>query len=117
MFHLRNSLAFNSTLAPVQIGLDNWRRIWCERVPEDANLPESPENLWKQVGFLRQAPEFWQLARIKLDELMSATHEDEGDGRDDEGSNKAPSRYDNTDMGDMNGLIMEYRRLNLNESK
>lgn len=57
------------------------------------------------------------LGRIKLDELMSATHEDEGDDRGDEGSNKAPSRYDNTDMGDMNGLIMEYRRLNLNESK
>ena len=116
MFHLHNSLVFESTLAPVQTGLENWRRIWRERVPEDAGLPDTPENLWKQVGFLRQASEFWQLARIMLDEIMSTTNELEGE--DDEGDerSKALSRYDHTDMGDVNGLIMEYRRLNLGVS-
>ncbi|KAJ5461818.1 uncharacterized protein N7458_003370 [Penicillium daleae] len=116
MFHLHNSLVFESTLAPVQTGLENWRRIWCERVPEDAGLPDTPENLWKQVGFLRQASEFWQLAKIMVDEIMSTTNECEYENDDEEEKNKTLSRYDHTDMGEVNGLIMQYRRLNLGMS-
>lgn len=116
MFHLHNSLVFESTLAPVQTGLENWRRIWCERVPEDAGLPDTPENLWKQVGFLRQASEFWQLAKIMVDEIMSTTNECEDENDDEEEKNKTLSRYDHTDMGGVNGLIMQYRRLNLGMS-
>lgn len=116
MFHLHNSLVFESTLAPVQTGLENWRRIWCERVPEDVGLLDTPETLWKQVGFLRQASEFWQLARIMVDEIMSTTNEGEDDNDEEEERSKALSRYDHTDMGDVNGLIMQYRRLNLGVS-
>ncbi|KAJ5381795.1 uncharacterized protein N7496_004223 [Penicillium cataractarum] len=116
MFHLHNSLVFESTLAPVQTGLENWRRIWCERVPEDLGLPDTPENLWKQVGFLRQASEFWQLARIMADEIMSTTNGCEDENDEEEERSKALSRYDHTDMGDVNGLIMQYRRLNLGVS-
>ncbi|OOQ91172.1 hypothetical protein PEBR_01253 [Penicillium brasilianum] len=119
MFHFNNALVFESTLAPVQTGLENWRRIWCERVPEDVGLPDTPENLWKQVGFLRQASEFWQLARIMVDEIKSTTNEcedvDEEEAEEAERS-KALSRYDHTDMGDVNGLIMQYRSMNLGVS-
>lgn len=100
----------------MQTGLENWRRIWRERVPEDAGLPDIPENLWKQVGFLRQASGFWQLARIMLDEIKSTTNEFEDENDEGEEKSKALSRYDNADMGDVNGLIMEYRRLNLGVS-
>lgn len=100
----------------MQTGLENWRRIWCERVPEDAGLPDTPENLWKQVGFLRQASEFWQLAKILVDEIMSTTNECEDENDDEEEKNKTLSRYDHTDMGEVNGLIMQYRRLNLGMS-
>ncbi|KAJ5303989.1 uncharacterized protein N7443_003649 [Penicillium atrosanguineum] len=109
MFHLHNSLVFESTLAPVQTGLENWRRIWNERIPEDVGIPDTPDNLWKQVGFLRQASEFWHLARIIAGKIMSANQDDADEAEED----KELSRYDHTDMGDVNDLIMEYRRMNL----
>ncbi|KAJ5833585.1 hypothetical protein N7474_001896 [Penicillium riverlandense] len=113
MFHLQNSLVFESTLAPVQTGLENWRRIWNERIPEDQNIPDTAENIWKKVGFLRQASEFWHLARIFAAKIGSTS-----DGFDDpaETASQMHSSYDHTDMGDVNGLIMEYRRLNLGVS-
>ena len=78
MFHLQNSLVFEATLAPVQTGLENWRRMWDQRVPEDANNPQTPATLWKQVGFLRQALEFWHLASFKAAKMItSAADEDE----------------------------------------
>ncbi|KAJ5664999.1 uncharacterized protein N7477_007447 [Penicillium maclennaniae] len=109
MFHLHNSLVFESTLAPVQTGLENWRRIWNERIPEDVGIPDTPDNLWKQVGFLRQASEFWHLARIIASKIMLANQDESREAEED----KELSRYDHTDMGDVNELIMEYRRLNL----
>lgn len=102
MFHLQNSLVFEATLAPVQTGLDNWRRMWDQRVPEDLDNPQTPATVWKQVGFLRQALEFWHLARFKAAKIMDLA--DEG---------VQSPRYDHTDMGDVNELIMEYRRLNI----
>jgi hypothetical protein len=107
MFHLQNSLLFEATLAPVQTGLQNWRRIWDQRIPEDIYIPQTPETLWKQIGFLRHASEFWHLARIKAAKIASSAENDS------EHEVQSPSRYDHTDMGDINGLIMEYRRLNL----
>ncbi|KAJ5688988.1 hypothetical protein N7462_003380 [Penicillium macrosclerotiorum] len=105
---LHNSLVFESTLAPIQTGLKNWRRIWDERVAEDAELSDTPENMWKQVGFLQQASEFWQLARIMADKIMSTSHDE-----DDNAAEVSEPRYDHTDMGYVNELIMEYRKLNL----
>jgi hypothetical protein len=107
MFYLQNSLVFETTLAPVQTGLGNWRRIWDQRIPEDIDNPHIPDKLWKQIGFLRHAPEYWLLARIKAAKIMSSAENDSED------EIHAPSRYDYTDMGDINGLVMEYRRLNL----
>lgn len=40
---------------------------------------------------------------------MSANQDDSDEAEEDE----ELSRYDHTDMGDVNGLIMEYRRMNL----
>ncbi|KAJ5524265.1 hypothetical protein N7513_009384 [Penicillium frequentans] len=108
MFHLHNSLVFESTLAPVQTGLENWRQIWIERVPEDEGMPDTAQNLWKQVGFLRRASEFWHLARIMADKIISTSCDD-----DDLEVNTKLSKYDQTDMEDVNGLIKEYRMLNL----
>ncbi|KAJ5983198.1 hypothetical protein N7481_005297 [Penicillium waksmanii] len=109
MFQLHNSLVFESTLAPIQTGLDNWREIWNSRVPEDTGLPDTPENLWKRVGFLRHASEFWQLARLLMGKIMAA-NQDDGENAEEM---EQLSRYDHTDMGEVNELIMEYRRMNL----
>lgn len=108
MFHLHNSLVFESTLAPVQTGLENWRQIWIERIPEDEGMPDTAHNLWKQVGFLRRASEFWHLARIMADKIISTSHDD-----DDFEVNTKLSKYDHSDMEDVNGMIKAYRMLSL----
>ncbi|KAJ5775461.1 uncharacterized protein N7511_000472 [Penicillium nucicola] len=109
MFHLQNSLIFKTTFAPVQTGLDNWRRIWDKRIPEDNDIPVTAENAWKLIGFLRHASEFWHLARIKTAKIVSMADDDQTEDED----TYETSRYDHTDMGEVNGLIMEYRRMNL----
>lgn len=113
MFHLHNSLVFKSTLAPIQTGLENWRQIWNMRVPEDAGIPNNPENLWKRVGFLRHASEFWQLARLLMGKIMPANQDEMGNTEE----TQLSSRYDHTDMGEVNELIMEYRRMNIGVSE
>jgi hypothetical protein len=97
----------------VQTGLENWRRIWNVRVPEDRYMPEHPQTIWKKIGFLRYAPEFWHLARIIVARIQSESLDEQ------KLAPRSPVelfRYDHTDMLDVNGLIMEYRRLNLNSS-
>ncbi|KAK5797532.1 hypothetical protein VI817_003823 [Penicillium citrinum] len=112
LFHLHNSLVFESTIAPIQTGLENWRRIWSLRVPEDIDIPDTPENLWKQVGFLSRASEFWQLARLFVGKIMTASQEDQCNAEEP----GQLSRYDHTDMGEVNDLIMEYRKMSLGVS-
>lgn len=120
-FHLQNFL-LPSPLTPFQTGLENWRRTWNNRHPEDQHIQHHPETLWKQIGFVRYAPEFWQLARILVARMRSKS-EDESDDRgcvagevgvgDERKREREKGRYDHTDMMDVNELIMEYRRLNL----
>ncbi|KAE8154120.1 hypothetical protein BDV25DRAFT_136266 [Aspergillus avenaceus] len=109
-FHLRNSIIFDSTLAPVRTGLSNWRRIWNERDPEDRYTPDHPHTIWKKIGFVRYAPEFWHLARIMVDRIQS-----ESDEHSPLSGTTESCRYD-TDMMDVNDLIMQYRQLNLNSA-
>jgi hypothetical protein len=124
-FHLRNSIIFESTLLPLKTGLENWRRIWNQREAEDKYVPDSPDQIWKKVGFISYSPEFWHLARIIVERIEGDSHDD-CDGEADNSSHEEKKvaaagksqarereRYDHTDMTDVNGLIMEYRRLSL----
>ncbi|KAE8368572.1 hypothetical protein BDV27DRAFT_40370 [Aspergillus caelatus] len=104
IFSLQNSLIFESTFTPVQTGLENWGRIWNKRIPEDRYTPDNPHTIWKKIGFVRYAAEFWHLARIIVARVQSGSLPR---------TQKESSRYDHTDMVDVNGLIMEYRRMSL----
>ncbi|KAF5863071.1 hypothetical protein ETB97_010639 [Aspergillus alliaceus] len=111
-FNLQNSLIFESTFTPVQSGLENWRRIWNQRIPEDRYTPDRPQTIWKKIGFVRYAPEFWHLARIIVARMQYVSlDEDQSPSR----TRAELSRYDHTDMVDVNGLIMEYRRMSLTD--
>ena len=59
-----------------------------------------------------RAAEFWQLARLFMGKIMS-THEEEQSSAEEPGQ---LSRYDHTDMGEVNDLIMEYRKMSLGVS-
>lgn len=106
-------MIFESSLEPVKIGLENWRRIWNKREPEDKDVPNVPEAIWKKIGFVCYAPEFWHLARIIVARIRSTTV----DTQNPAGSTEAGlTRYDHTDMKGVNELIMEYQRLNLEDA-
>lgn len=45
MFHVQNSLVFESALAPVQTGLENWRRMWNARQLQDKDIPDEPQTI------------------------------------------------------------------------
>ncbi|KAL4933172.1 transcription factor domain-containing protein [Aspergillus undulatus] len=111
-FHLQNSLIFESTLAPIERGLENWRQIWERREAEDKHVHNTPGSLWKKVGFISYSPEFWHLARIIVERIHDddATAETATSPEVTGTVNAAKMRYDHTDMTDVNGLIMEYRR-------
>ncbi|KAL4890320.1 hypothetical protein BDV59DRAFT_209800 [Aspergillus ambiguus] len=110
-FHLQNSIIFESSLAPVETGLENWRRIWDVREPEDKDVPNRFDTIWRKNGFTCYAAEFWQLARIIVAKMRARDAEREQDTPSVPG--QSLHRYDHTDMTDVNSLIMEYRRLNL----
>ncbi|KAL2844594.1 hypothetical protein BJY01DRAFT_248103 [Aspergillus pseudoustus] len=128
-FHLRNSIIFESTLLPLKTGLENWRRIWNKREAEDKYVPDTPDQIWKKVGFISYSPEFWHLARIIVERIEGESHDTEDEEGEDvrngavggetkvmavgKGQDRWRVRYDHTDMTDVNGLIMEYRRLSL----
>ncbi|KAI9036513.1 transcription factor domain-containing protein [Aspergillus affinis] len=114
-FHLQNSLVFESSLQPVQTGLENWRRIWNKRQPEDKDVPNTPGEIWKKIGFVHYAPEFWHLARIIVSRIRSNTAVDEQYMVS--STETGLSRYDHTDMRGVNELIMEYQRFNLGGAK
>jgi len=122
MFHLQNSLiTLPSPLTPLQTGLENWRRAWNKRLPEDSHISHRPDTLWKQIGFARYAPEFWQLARILVRRMASSSESLDGEGEggsvaaglEERVKEKMSERYDHTDMEDVNRLIEEYRRMSL----
>ncbi|KAL4900217.1 hypothetical protein BDW74DRAFT_188617 [Aspergillus multicolor] len=135
-FHLQNSLIFHSTLLPIKTGLDHWRRIWEKHRYDEAEDPrryvsDEPSTLWKDVegGFISYASEFWQLAKIVIEGIRADADAVDEDGRKGEGDIEVGRdgvlkgtdrtrietkvRYDHTDMMDVNGLIMEYRRMSL----
>ncbi|KAE8373610.1 hypothetical protein BDV26DRAFT_62176 [Aspergillus bertholletiae] len=106
-FSLQNSLIFETTLTPVQTGLDNWGRIWNKRIPEDRYTPDDPHTIWRKIGFVRYAAEFWHLARIIVARVQSGSFPT---------CQTEFPRYDHTDMVDVNGLITEYQRMSLSLS-
>ncbi|KAF7122870.1 hypothetical protein CNMCM5793_000980 [Aspergillus hiratsukae] len=77
IFHLQNSLVFESTLVPVKTGLKNWHRIWNARQPEDKDVPDEPQTIWKKIGFARYAPELWHLARIIVARIIASASDEQ----------------------------------------
>jgi hypothetical protein len=77
--------------------------------------------MWKRVGFMKNAPEFWLLAKIVLERLEADRHEE--DATDSLWSGKGgdvPSlgfpvleKYDKTSMGQVNDIITMFQRLNV----
>ncbi|KAH8721710.1 hypothetical protein BGZ61DRAFT_571798 [Ilyonectria robusta] len=76
IFHFQATLADLSQATPAEVGLSKWISLW----HQGACLPEmelrrfpSCEDMWKRVGFMQFAPEYYLLSRIMLDRWKVCT--------------------------------------------
>jgi hypothetical protein len=133
MFQCQASFIHEPSLGPLRNALANWKQIWllhdsCEDLGVDTSADQEasgstfdPGAMWKRVGFMRNAPEFWLLAKLVLERLETGRHEE--DGTDSLGSGKrsdVPSlgfpvldKYDETSMSQVNDIITMFQRLNV----
>ena len=133
-FQLQSSFIYEPRLAPLRHALTNWKQVWLlhESSPENlgadvlANEKASrgslnPREMWKRVGFMRNAPEFWLLAKIVLERLESDHRQEEETNSFVDSSGKRTDnlplgspvleKYDETSMGQVNHIITMFQRL------
>ncbi|OAP55566.1 hypothetical protein AYL99_10539 [Fonsecaea erecta] len=83
IFHHQSSFSCQGSLDPIQHALESWRRVWhvyltrfsresphCT-VECDIDRLE-PDELWRRVGFMRHANEYWYLANLMVERLSAA---------------------------------------------
>lgn len=99
---------------PLRQGLRNWKLFWdgynaLEHDPEATGLYSSER--WKRTGFMQHAPEYWILAQAILQGMQNP---------DLTGSNDTSlragfllSRFDETDMSQVNRLIKQFKNLSI----
>lgn len=108
LFNLQTS-GLEPNFLPMENALTNWKRVW-DRIPPTQHLVEQqlPGSMWLSLGFMRHAPEFWQLASIVLDRirLLQTVKGDEV-----EASVGIMQSYDEIDMSQLNGLIAEFKTM------
>lgn len=105
LFNLQTS-GVDTISQSVENGLANWNRVW-KKIPPLQEY-DCPANMWKRVGFMRHATEFWLLANIILDRFRRLQN-DETDVA--EPGRGVLHKYDEIDMSQMNGLIAEFRSM------
>ncbi|KPM40754.1 hypothetical protein AK830_g5821 [Neonectria ditissima] len=70
IFHFQSSLADLSQSKPVDVGLSRWISLWyqseCQNELKLRGM-QPCQDMWKRVGFMQHAPEYFLLARILLD--------------------------------------------------
>lgn len=133
-FHVQTSVNFQPNSAPMRRALENWRLIWLARgasITPESHLAEESfktdgdvpmHNLWKRIGFMRHAPEFWLLAWVVLERVQHVqnrinNHHAPTSGTLHNSRTEAPfttylpSRYDETDMSQVNHIIHDFKAL------
>ncbi len=77
-FHFRPTLGQTAELIPLQNAISHWGEIWTARPPpgnrtafgtpssETVSFPQQHE-MWKRLGFMKHAHEFWMLSRIMVE--------------------------------------------------
>ncbi len=127
-FHIRPAFGQYEHPAAMWNGVKNWKIIWnCKPREPGAYLfgiPSletqsitQPGILWKRIGFMKHAPEFWLHSRIMLervtdrrDHISTEVDSDLGDlwhGQNE--SSHVSDIYDLADMGQLNDLITNFQ--------
>lgn len=119
LFYVRNSLQYlGSTLALTNV-LRNWNRIWIIRelaLPREVfGTPAQPaysavrgDERWRRSGFMKDAGEFWLLAKFMFDDMESTSH---GNGRLSAFGDDGPAdTFDQITMRDLRRLVSHFNR-------
>ncbi|KAK0631445.1 hypothetical protein B0T14DRAFT_559239 [Immersiella caudata] len=138
IFQHQNSLGVAGQLVPIRSGLRNWIAVWEQyfdswsaSYPQDASLPL--ETMWKRMGFIRFAPEYWLLGVLLTNRISGATNQsqDKAHDVDDASRSSLPvpvaagssaqinsvdpilEKYDQTSMRQVNDLIADFRKFHV----
>ncbi|OQV09477.1 Fungal Zn2-Cys6 binuclear cluster domain-containing protein [Cladophialophora immunda] len=129
VFQYRNSFGAEGQLTFIQSALNNWRHIW--KIYADEFSHSAPhamvtydrmtiETMWKRVGFVRHAPEFWLLTSVVVGRINSQSqmHKPRHGGEPGTtmlSASAAPEpilqSYDQTSMRQVNELIAEFKKV------
>ncbi|OAL31260.1 hypothetical protein AYO20_08315 [Fonsecaea nubica] len=91
IFHHQSSFSCQGTLDPIHRALRSWRRVWhvylnrFARESQHATLAGDldldhlePDEMWRRVGFMRHANEYWYLAELMVERLSAPPPLDPG---------------------------------------
>lgn len=128
IFQTQQLFGHDIEMTPVRHALRNWIKVWnlyqdgyCylyRHVPLVGHSLTS-DNMWKRLGFLRYAPEYWQLAQFLVERISTASATREQALADRAAASTTcqqspPSllkQYDDTSMRQVNDLIVEFQQV------
>ena len=112
MFQLQNALAPPEAFQRIENALQNWKDIWIHRnivlgYSDDTMEAESLPQMWKRVGFMKNAGEYWLLCRAILERIRPV----EGDGSVNTVPGRVLEKFDETSMKQVNDLIKQFENV------
>lgn len=134
LFHVDPGFGSDSQCQVLRNAICNWRSIWNMRLEDNfedlcgirnllraQSAPEANAS-WKRIGFMRNAPEYWLLARIILERLESTQQSLDAaeslSGQSGWRYNLTASvlpKYDETSMDQLNEFITSFQSLKMSE--
>ncbi|EXJ91674.1 hypothetical protein A1O3_00224 [Capronia epimyces CBS 606.96] len=134
LFNIDPVFGSDAQFETLRNAITNWMVVWDLRFepgfsdcygthdPLGPQCMTEPDKPWKRIGFYRNAPEYWLLARIMLEKVESSRQTaNAGEsllGREDwrrTGVSPILSRFDETSMDQVNDLITSFQPLSMNE--
>ncbi|KAK1782025.1 hypothetical protein QBC45DRAFT_18517 [Copromyces sp. CBS 386.78] len=143
IFQHQNLYGVEGHLVPIRTGLENWITIWELWFDNWSTAPPhcmadldnlTPENMWKRIGFIRCSAEYWLLGNLLTDRMGRKTS---GGVRDNQGKGSSPDsypddmpvsgggksaepilgKYDQTSMRQVNELISDFQKIQIEENQ
>ncbi|KPI40268.1 uncharacterized protein AB675_7445 [Cyphellophora attinorum] len=139
IFHFRSSLSCRGSLEDVKRCLDNWHTVWQVYTDKLATDPRHalavagtgicpPEQMWKRIGFMRHAGQYWTLAKLMIEKLtlLRPIRQNTDDNESSDRGQTTPAyiaestrsevlldKYDETSMRQVNDLIAMLQKTNI----
>lgn len=126
LFQHQNSFNAQSQLVPLRNALENWKAIWTRYLLHYADTTDHApmrgaihlSNMWKRIGFVRYAADYWLLASLLLDKICVAEQRAAHSGLQNEPLQEQHNelvqpmlrKYDETSMQQVNQLISDFQR-------